>query len=143
MTILTTIHADRGLEIVMEFPDNQNGLRLRAKKGDWDKEEKADFMLYTSLDQWHELRKLIPKAEGYYLAIPGNEPSIRDHAEADAHAEEFYAAEMAKLIPAMPPEASGTDDIVDPDYFPQPQHPAPAQPEEANDGTDRNANDVF
>lgn len=111
MSVDLAVHADLGLEIVMEFPSNQQGLRLRARKGPWTDDEYQAFMLYTSLDQWHELRRVIPKAKDYYLAVEGASPNLRDHAEADAYAEEFYTRELAQLTP--PPAPEPNDEVGD------------------------------
>lgn len=102
------IHAPhQGLEITMEIPYNSLSVELRDVA-----RPEIDITLYLPLDQWALLRKVFPKAASYSMHKPGRD-IIRDHAEADAYAEEFYAAEMAKLITDMPPEAPGTDDIVD------------------------------
>lgn len=163
MSIDIIVHARHGLELVKEYPTNSLSMTLRPVAGFT--EELTSFLLYTSLDQWFQLRKLLPKAEGYTLAAHGDHPftTIQDHAEADAWAENFYrlkVQEGAEKEPAptpdlpepnaqddteallghpvmsvpftpmaftpptdteiadMPPEAPGTDDIVDPERPP-------------------------
>lgn len=111
MSIDLTVHARHGLEITSEFPTNSLSMELRPIAGF--APEPTSFLLYTSLEQWHELRKMIPKAEGYELCaqVAGNFRRFSNHAEADAWAEEFYTRELAKLAP--PPAPVPNDEVGD------------------------------
>lgn len=122
----TLMAYEKGLEIEQEIPYNSRTLMLQAI-GTPD----ARLSVYLPLEQWYAARKVFPKGKDYSMHTE-HAGMIRDHAEADAYAEEFYTRELAKLapppamipvsepdaqddtdIPDMPPEAPGTDDIVD------------------------------
>lgn len=94
-----SIHCNHeGLEIEREYPYNSQSIRLRDLEGG------QHLHLYLPLEQWWSLRRIFPKASNYIMSVPGNGPNIKDHPAADAYAEEFYKAELAKLTPPPAPE---------------------------------------
>lgn len=74
-----------GLSIAAETPAN----RFEIELVDGDGAKICVFGL--SADVWYALRKVLPRADDYYMYAMGS-GIISDHAKADAYAEQFYDA---------------------------------------------------
>ena len=84
MDISMNIHTQStNLEIISEYPSNGHSLTLSNGT--------IELTLYLSLEQWWTFRRL-PRAENYRFASDGGRGHVRDLAEADRLAAEFYAA---------------------------------------------------
>jgi len=90
MSMTTSLHTDgAGLMVKYEIPWNSNAIGLVSSDGN-------ELSLHGTLENWWLLRKL-PKAPGYFYSPSKPSGLLRDHAESDAAALEFYNAEKAKL----------------------------------------------
>lgn len=98
MTILISVHAHLGLEVVLEYPSNQGGVSLRAI-ADPGGVAAPEVRLHTTLEQWWALRTALPKAKDYIYAPGETGALIRDHAEADRLALEFYQRHTTAVQP--------------------------------------------
>jgi hypothetical protein len=95
MSINIAIHARaKGFSIESEYPENSNSITIM------DNESGDKITIYAPLEQWWELRQVLPKhAEYTYYR---QHEFITDHDQANIEAMAYYISQTPKAPPAAP-----------------------------------------